>query len=80
MPETEIANREVARPEIVVKNVGIQLHLHLQTRPNQTSLQVDIIDAAVEAFHNLQEITEGVKIVIRFQIMKHNNFNVLLCT
>ena len=79
MPETEIAKAEVARQEMVVKNVAIQL-LHRLTHPNRTSHQVDIIDAVVEAFLNLQEITEGVKIVIRFQIMKHNNFNVLLCT
>ena len=72
MPETEIAKVEVARQEMVIKNVAIQLPRHRQTHPNRTSPQVDTIDAVVEAFLNLQEITESVNIIIRFQIMKQH--------
>ena len=56
---------------MVVKNVAIQ-PLHRLTHPNRTSHQVDIIDAVVEAFPNLQEITESDNIIIRFQIMIQN--------
>ena len=77
IPETEIAKAEVARQEMVVKNVAIQL-LHRLTHPNRTSHQVDIIDAVVEAFLNLQEITESDDIIIRFQIMIQNFWRINL--
>ena len=83
MNTDEILETEIAKPEIVVKNVVIRLPLQTQTHPNRTKIQVDIIDAAVEAFPNLQEIREDVKILfeIRLQIMKHNIFNlgITLC-
>ena len=62
IPETEIVKQEaVARPEVVVENVGIQLPHPLQTRLNQISLQVGTIDVVVEVFLNHQGTIEGAK-------------------
>merc|ERR1712204_37472 len=62
IPETEIVKQEaVARPEVVVENVGIQLPHPLQTRLNQISLQVGTTDVVVEVFLNHQGTIEGAK-------------------
>ena len=62
IPETEIVKQEVvARPEVVVENVGIQLPHPLQTRLNQIGVQVGTTGAVVEVFLHHQGTIEGAK-------------------